>query len=218
MGIDYGLGQTNIDKATGIRYGVISQNECIQAWSDGSEAEYGEPHCPKCGNEVGESTTGFDYEAECGLHYCEECDDVSYPMEVDNDGEVDDACPECGNPTEKVGPYKQDGCGEYVCHRCHYLFDDCYGDEPLGYTLDDGEDKASAGSDGDIFILESPYYTLCDFCSPCAPGAGYLTSEGSVKAYCFGHDWFYDHPEHPKVAPYTVYRVSDDSIVEPESK
>jgi hypothetical protein len=25
IGIDYGLGQTNIDKATGIRYGVISR-------------------------------------------------------------------------------------------------------------------------------------------------------------------------------------------------
>lgn len=49
-GIDYGLGQANIDTDTGIRYGVISQNSVLQAWADSSEAEYGEPTCGKCGN------------------------------------------------------------------------------------------------------------------------------------------------------------------------
>lgn len=51
-GIDYGMGATNIDNATGIRYGVIHQNEVCQAWCDSSEADYGKPHCPKCGNEA----------------------------------------------------------------------------------------------------------------------------------------------------------------------
>ena len=30
VGIDYGLGRSNIDKATGIRYGVISQHSVIR--------------------------------------------------------------------------------------------------------------------------------------------------------------------------------------------
>lgn len=49
-GIDYGMGQTNIDHETGIRYGVIPQVDILQAWSDSSEPDYGEPTCPKCGN------------------------------------------------------------------------------------------------------------------------------------------------------------------------
>lgn len=49
QGIDYGLGRTNIDHATGIRYGCISQHSVEQAWTDSSEADSGEPTCPKCG-------------------------------------------------------------------------------------------------------------------------------------------------------------------------
>jgi hypothetical protein len=30
-GIDYGMGQTNVNHETGIRYGVISQNSVMQA-------------------------------------------------------------------------------------------------------------------------------------------------------------------------------------------
>ena len=51
-GIDYGLGLSNVDKDTGIRYGVISANTVGQAWYDAAEPEYGNPHCPKCGNET----------------------------------------------------------------------------------------------------------------------------------------------------------------------
>lgn len=195
MGIDYGLGTTNIDKATGIRYGVISQNECIQSWADSSEAEYGKPCCPKCGNEAAE-----------GESHSEASDPPGQWVRVWTEH------PESAEDYE--------GSGDYRCDDCRYLFDgdEAFGDEPLGYTLDDGEYKATAGSGGDIFILKSPYYTLCDFCSPCAPGAGYLTSEGSVKAYCFGHDWFHDHYEHPGIAPYRVFSVEDDREIIVERK
>lgn len=163
--IDYGLGMTNIDNATGIRYGVIHHGEVGQYWYDSSEADYGVPHCPECGNEVEEydSTTQDEY--------------------------------------EQYGSYS--GC-EYACDNCEHKLDssDCYGDDPVGHILDDGEYKASQGSDHDIFILSSPYYTLCEYCSPCAPGAGYLVNEGDVKAYCFGHDWFEDGK-----APYKVFDV-----------
>ena len=51
-GIDYGNGSTNIDPETGIRYGVIPANDVLQCWADESEPDYGEPTCPKCGNEA----------------------------------------------------------------------------------------------------------------------------------------------------------------------
>ncbi len=187
IGIDYGMGQSNIDKETGIRYGVIHQNEVLTAWCEGSEPEYGEPHCPKCGNEAvaGDSDGG----------------------PVDDDGELIDR-DEAGYET------LHHACGDYACDSCKILFDGehAFGDEPLGFTFKDSEYKAESGSDGDIFILKSPYYTRCQFCSPCAPGAGYIMNEveDGVKAYCFGHDWFDDNK-----APYTVYRVSNNEEVQP---
>jgi hypothetical protein len=130
-GIDYsGGGCVNRDNETGIHYGVISQNEVLQAWCDSSEPYYGKP----------------------------------------KDGE--DELPEDA--------------------------------EPLSYEYDGDGYQASCGEDGDIFIIKSPYYTFCGYCSPCAPGAGYImsTREEGIKAYCFGHDWFDDEK-----APYPVYDV-----------
>ena len=36
-GIDYGLGRSNKNPLTAIRYGVISQNEVLQTWCGSSE-------------------------------------------------------------------------------------------------------------------------------------------------------------------------------------
>ena len=47
-GIDYGLGKSNINKKTKIRYGVIPFHEVLQAWADSSEPFY-EYFCPYCG-------------------------------------------------------------------------------------------------------------------------------------------------------------------------
>ena len=48
-GIDYGMGRSNVDVATGIRFGVISCNSVsCEALSD-VEYDYGDPCCPKCG-------------------------------------------------------------------------------------------------------------------------------------------------------------------------
>lgn len=79
-GFDYGMGQTNIDHENGIRFGVIPQHEVLQAWADSSEPEYGDPHCPKCGNEC-ELTEDIDEDCEdyevargsCGDYSCESC-------------------------------------------------------------------------------------------------------------------------------------------------
>lgn len=143
-GIDYGMGGSNIDRETGIRYGVISQHEVLQAWADTSESHYGEPD-------------------------------------------------------ESLSEEEREEWMEFA--------------EPLSWYVDDGEYLAECGEDGDIFITKSPYYSRAQFCSPCAPGAGYLMNEcaDGPKTYCFGHDWFEDGK-----APYTVYRVADDSIVDPD--
>lgn len=173
-GIDYGMGQTNIDKSNGIRYGVISQNAVLQAWCDSSEPNYGEPHCPKCGNPAIDAA------------------DISEDAEYE---------------------HLHHACGDWGCNDCEVMFDaeDAFGDSPLSHYVDDGEYLAECGEDGDIFVMKSPYYTRAAFCSPCAPGACYLTSpdDDGDRAYCFGPDWFYDG----EPCPYPVFRVDDDSLV-----
>lgn len=80
-GIDYGRGQVNIDKTTGIRYGVISQHTVGQAWYEDVEPDYGPPTCPKCGNEVSEFNSddgdSEDYEGYnsrgCADYTCHQC-------------------------------------------------------------------------------------------------------------------------------------------------
>lgn len=160
-GIDYSLEQSNVDKETGIHFGVINQNEVLQAWADSSVPEYA-PRCPYCGNEIAET-----YEAMIEM----------------------ESCPKCN---------QEFGEGD---------FDLC---EPASYFLDDGEYMAECSDDGDIFITKSPYYTYCQYCSPCAPGTGYImhTVENGAKTYCFGHDWFDDDK-----APYPVFSVETGELI-----
>ena len=165
-GIDYGNGLTNIDEETGIRYGVISSHEVLQAWADNSEAQFA----------------------------CDECPDNKEDEE-------------CGG--------------------------DC---DPYAYEYnEDGYQAFQQQDDVDIMITKSPFYTYCKFCSPCAPGAGYLmdyfkmsdemprdenlplggyaahaVASGYTKAYCFDHEWF-DSGR----APYVVFNVETDEVVQP---
>ena len=190
-GIDYGMGRTNIDHATGIRYGVISGNGDIsQAWNDSAEPDYGDPTCPKCGNDarrLSDSPADEDTSA-----------DTAESLDTD---EYDQASHECA---------------DYACDACRYVFgsESAYGDDPHGYTLEDGEYTASSCLDSDVMILRSPYYTICRFCSPCVPGAGNLNSPDpdGIKAYCFGPDWYQDD-NGDEYVPFPIYRVSDDSLV-----
>lgn len=50
-GIDYGMG-ANIDPQTGIHCGVICLRSLHAYAIDDFEPDYGEPHCPKCGNDA----------------------------------------------------------------------------------------------------------------------------------------------------------------------
>jgi hypothetical protein len=80
-GIDYGLGQSNVDKATGVHYGVISQHSIMPESLDYMDRDYGEPTCPECGNPVIDSTDdsipfeGNEYETHgCNEYACIPCE------------------------------------------------------------------------------------------------------------------------------------------------
>jgi hypothetical protein len=201
-GIDYGMGMSNIDRDTGIRFGVISQHDVGQAWYDSEELDYGPPTCPKCGNEADDiddlpfdlddlETVGQDgkYRKHDILAIPEDVQDEVYGNSEWHDEGRDHACCGCGRS---------------------FSSDDAYGDEAIGSHFDSDGYKAFGSSDGDIFIEMSPYYTRAQFCSPCAPGACYLKNpcDDGAKAYCFGPDWFEEGE-----CPYPVYRVDNDECI-----
>lgn len=81
------------------------------------------------------------------------------------------------------------------------------------YSYESDGYKLHTDSSGDLWVMESPYFTYAQFCSPCAPGACYLTSplespSEANKCYCLGHDWFEDE------TPYPVYSVETGLRVE----
>lgn len=111
-----------------------------------------------------------------------------------------------------VIPHHAVGAAWYESSEAKYPEDAPEDAEVAHFELDDEGIKALQGGDStDIFIIDSPYYTLARLCSPCAPNACYLLNpdrELGLKAYCFGHDWF----EGGK-APYPVFRVDNDEEV-----
>lgn len=106
-GIDYGLGQTNRNTQTGIRYGVIPQNAVGESWYDNSEAFYGSPHCPNCGNELPKDFDDGDT-CKCG-HTVKWAGEECYPdspisFYVD-DGKISAECGEDGDIFVMKSPY-----------------------------------------------------------------------------------------------------------------
>lgn len=84
-GIDYGMGQTNRDPETGLRFGVLSANDLAHWFYDELEADYGAASCPECGAEAEECDDDRDLEYRhiggCHDYACETCEvtfDSSY--------------------------------------------------------------------------------------------------------------------------------------------
>lgn len=74
----------------------------------------------------------------------------------------------------------------------------------LEEDLPEGKLVTQVGEDGDVWVFQSPWFTYCGECSPCAPNAGYLTTpvtddEGTsvLKTYCLPRDWFEKEPPYP---------------------
>lgn len=184
IGIDYSLGRSNFNPATGIHFGVISQHSINGDALGDIESDYGDPSCPKCGNAV----------VELDEYY------KTHPENADPDD-------------EELKNYTEHGCADYACDHCKLILDSQYvtPDEPIGLKYERNGYKITDCLDSDLFILESPFYTHAQYCSPCVPGAGSLDNpiDGGPKTYCLGHDWFEDGK-----APYPVFNVKDDSVVE----
>lgn len=189
-GIDYGGGFSNVDRETGIRYGIIPIN-ALEEWSyDSFEPDYGDPCCPKCGNEV------------------EEPEKVAKELEAQ------------GRDPEEMYDWdhcNKGSCEDYVCENCKYFIDssEAFGDEPCSWTLDEDGYKGFIDEYNDVWILKSPYYTHAQFCSPCAPGAGHLGNpcENGPKVYCLGAEWFEGEKN-----PYPIYNVKTGELVKPTYK
>jgi len=127
----------------------------------------------------------------------------------------ENTCPECGS-TEIVD-YDEDEHGDYdklnplwdyrindfVCLNCKTSFGSQETEATAFEYTKDGYILSQSADDSDIWVFKSPFYTVAGFCSPCAPGAVYLTDPSpDAKAYCLGADWF----ESGK-APYKVFSV-----------
>jgi len=109
-------------------------------------------------------------------------------------------CPYCGNLLKQ-------GFNAKICPSCKNKFKDYdfEGVEPLAWNYKkDGYVLYNQADDPDIWVIKSPFYTKCKFCSPCAPGAGDLMApiETGVKTYCLDADWF-DNQK----SPYPVFSV-----------
>lgn len=90
-GIDYGMGRTNVDRETGIRFGVVNANRLPYIWDD-VESVYPPYTCPECEAELGDDIPDTCPACEAEL----DCDDVQGQMDcvealfhkVDVDGVV----------------------------------------------------------------------------------------------------------------------------------
>lgn len=107
-------------------------------------------------------------------------------------------CPYCG---EEIAKDYDAMVNKKKCPKCKHKFDDSSFDmiEPSGFEYNrDGYKCEQSADDTDIFILESPYYTYAQFCSPCAQGAGYLMNWYKLPSFNQGD--FLD----PHTTPYAI--------------
>lgn len=175
-------------------HGIIHMN-ALSGWAwDSMEFDYGEPTCPKCGNEA------VDAESDA-------------PLDEMQEGETEE---NREHDREALG-YEtlHHACGDYACDSCRILFDgeDAYSDEALGHGLDDGEYVGRVNDNGYLHLVRSPYYTLTQFCSPCYPGAGNMDTPciTGIKTYCLREDWFEDQE-----CPYPIWSCKTGKLVWPK--
>lgn len=183
--IDYGMGRTNIDTKTNIRYGVISQHSLANWFYDEWDAQYGEPHCPKCGDSVADTSGHGDDDYEQYGHGC-----------------ADYVCHSCKHTLDSADVFPDEPIG-YELNDSEYQAIDCldsdvmliaspyYTYAPFCSPCVPGAGNLEDGLPTGPLTIRQAIDTL-----------------GLVKAYCFGHDWF-----HSGKAPYRVFRVEDDSEV-----
>jgi hypothetical protein len=213
-GIDYGLGRSNIDNETGIRFGVISQNSIN----------------PDAMSEVWDNSRDLSYEqaVENAKREIAACEDKAAFVEWFNEncaGEID--------VTDLVDLPDNIYTNEYWTF-AEDNFNDAYSMSDCGerdWLYESEGYKLANCLQSDVMVLASPYFTYAQFCSPCVPGACNLDSplvtppdwitggEGferdwqairGNRCYCLGHDYFEGNK-----APYPVYSVATGKLVNP---
>lgn len=218
-GIDYGLGQSNIDKSTGIRFGVVAQNSCHpeaveDIFQNGTDVAFAQAKKDFLDVVVERIHHWFNNHSflnvdekkqrakfkEIVLEGLKNCAGSSLSERV-----AEDTTENWGKTSER----------DEIIQDAQAAVDNHFGDH---YESDGGLNDYTYEKDGyqltgclqtDLFIIKSKFYSYAQFCSPCVPGAGNLDSPmgpetGAPRCYCLGHDWF----EHDK-APYRVWRVED---------
>lgn len=160
MGIDYGMGKTNIDTRTGIRYGVISQNTIdFQLWADCSELHYPGPFCPKCGNDaVATDSDGPDRD--------------NY---ADGLGCADYACDSCQYVFDSSEAYSEEPTGA-TFENNEYLIESCLDSDLMVLRSP--------------FYTYAPFCSPCVPGAGNLDDATKGPTFGNVKTYALGNDWF----------------------------
>ena len=116
-------------------------------------------------------------------------------------------CPHCGQKLRSSETKRCSACRKKLTGRYFDFVEDTCDYE----FIQDTEYTAHRVNDSSgIWITKSRYYTLAQFCSPCAPGAGYILNpcENGAKTYCFDKDFFDDGK-----APYDIYSVKTGELL-----
>ncbi len=202
-GIDYGLGRSNVDTKTGIRYGLISVNS-ERLNHDATEYIY-----------EGKNLSFENYQNQVKKELRSALSDYFFDNHWHNTETGEKEPSRLDNAVDAAfEAIEQELSDSYQSDNDTYLY------EKDGYRIQTGE--------SDFWVLQSPFYTFAQFCSPCAPGAGNLdcplsferdasdqpleiaTTLDQNKTFCLGHDWFEDCK-----APYPVFSVETGKEVQP---
>lgn len=176
-GIDYGFGLSNVDKETGIRYGVIHQNKI---------SPYAFEDIINNGVDVDFESLKEDLQSSLEAAIRHELEERGLWSKRHSPGNDPEQMAEEIVDNLEWGGYEGTGdCTRYEYNEDGYLLKTC--------------------SDGDIFVLKSNFVTRGPYCSPCAPGAVYLNDatgdEEMALSYCLDSSWFdEDYP-----CPYPVF-------------
>ena len=168
---------------------------------------------------------GSNYDRETGISFgvCYANELPNWDWESDVDEEFGRHCPHCGDELTDEEPEddhpvldfeddEDEDEGDERCPSCHRMFwrDDSHDESPSSSTLTGEYEGFVTGDDHTIFVTKSPYFTYCQYCSPCMPGAGNLANfcDKGPATYCFGPDMFDEQP-YPIFSVETGEQVND---------
>ena len=94
--------------------------------------------------------------------------------------EYSQSCPNCGSEWDEGFHDHDHDDAESVCVGCGHTFDDdeSWSEEPCATPFADGECSGFVDSHNDVWVTWSKHTTRGRHCSPCAPGAVTIPSDG----------------------------------------